>query len=313
MWKRLVSLFLFLTLGACAGLEQSQNEVPPTQAPPKDAALLSQQVVAAQEQSARLEVRISRFEQEISDLQKVIRELENQQRRLQQHLFRLGRELESRTSTLQVSSGASSTESMSSPKRNETTERKPTAQSIRKAFEQSNQLSTASNSESSEGGGTIIPQAPVDLSRPTPSQKPPSTMPASTSSSPQEAYNQAYRAVREKKNKQAIVLFRNFIRRFPTNRLAANAQYWLAEGYYDMRDYPTSLAEFQKVVSRYPKSRKVPDAIYKSGLTQLRMKDPHRASVEFEKLINRFPNHPLTQRARRQLQALRQSKGQKNR
>ncbi len=93
--------------------------------------------------------------------------------------------------------------------------------------------------------------------------------------------------------------FRDFLARFPKSKLAGNAQYWLGESYYDLREYPASLEEFNKVVKRYPKSRKVPDAYYKRGLTYLRMKDPRRAALEYEKLIENYPKHRLFEKTQK--------------
>ena len=121
----------------------------------------------------------------------------------------------------------------------------------------------------------------------------------------QEAYNLAYRAIRQRKSEEAILLFRNFLRRFPKSRLAANAQYWLGESYYDLKEYPASLEEFQKVLLRYPRSRKVPDALFKRALTYNRMKNPRSAALEFEKLIEKYPRHPLSQKASGRLRGMR--------
>jgi tol-pal system protein YbgF len=121
---------------------------------------------------------------------------------------------------------------------------------------------------------------------------------------PERAYNLAYRAMREKKSREAISLFQEFLRRHPKNALAANAQYWLGESHYDLKEYIPALEAFGMVLQRHPASRKVPDALYMSGLTYLRLKNPRQAALEFEKLIERFPRHSLTEKAKGQLRTL---------
>ena len=126
----------------------------------------------------------------------------------------------------------------------------------------------------------------------------------SASATPRRLYNEAYRAVRDGQNEEAILGFRRFLRLFPNNQLAPNSQYWLAEAYYDLGEYAAALDEFQHVISRYPRSRKAPDAHYKLALTHLRRNSPPDARREFERLIRKFPRHSLARRSRAQLRKL---------
>ena len=126
----------------------------------------------------------------------------------------------------------------------------------------------------------------------------------SASATPRRLYNEAYRAVRDGQNEEAIIGFRRFLELLTNNQLAPNSQYWLAEAYYDLREYAAALDEFQHVISRYPRSRKAPDAHYKLALTHLRRDSPPDARREFERLIKKFPRHSLARRARAQLRKL---------
>ncbi|MDE0331814.1 MAG: tol-pal system protein YbgF [Nitrospinae bacterium] len=121
---------------------------------------------------------------------------------------------------------------------------------------------------------------------------------------PQALYNKSYRAVRDGKNEKAIHGFRRFLSLFPNNQLAPHSQYWLGEAYYALRRYPEALDEFLNLITRYPNSKKVPDAYYKRGITYLRRKFPLNATLEFEYLVDKFPKHPLSEKAKVQLQNL---------
>lgn len=131
--------------------------------------------------------------------------------------------------------------------------------------------------------------------------------PGRASITPQALYNQSYRAVRDGKNEAAIRGFRRFLRLFPNNQLAPHSQFWLGEAYYALRQYPEALDEFINLIKRYPKSRKIPDAYYKRGLAYLRRNFPLNATLEFEKLVESFPAHPISKKARVQLQNLKHS------
>lgn len=129
--------------------------------------------------------------------------------------------------------------------------------------------------------------------------------PGRASITPQALYNKSYRAVRDGKAEAAIRGFRLFLRLFPKSQLAAHSQYWLGEAYYTLKQYPEALDEFLNLITRYPKSRKVPDAYYKRGLAYIRRNFPLNATLEFEKLVESFPSHPISGKARVQLQNLR--------
>ena len=128
--------------------------------------------------------------------------------------------------------------------------------------------------------------------------------PKVASITPQALYNKSYRAVRDGKNEAAIRGFLRFLRLFPKNQLAPHSQYWLGESYYGLRQYHEALNELLKLITRYPKSKKVPDAYYKRGLIYIRRKFPLNASLEFENLVEKFPAHPLSKKAKVQLQNL---------
>ena len=150
------------------------------------------------------------------------------------------------------------------------------------------------------------PRRPAGTPKPAPG-KPAAApeKPGRASVTPQALYNKSYRAVRDGKNEAAIRGFRLFLRLFPKSQLAAHSRYWLGEAYYARKQYPEALDEFLNLIKRYPDSRKVPDAYYKRGLTYLRRNFPLNAALEFEKLVESFPAHPISKKARVQLQNLR--------
>ncbi len=297
MWNRCALVILLFALSACAEFPQSLESGGPAPAPKKDEGLLKQQIVNAQEQNARLEVRVSKFERKISSLNNDIHGLELQQIRLEENLDKLGRKVDALATS---SSSVSRARRSPFPKKEAAPDR-----AIRRALKQASKK-TPRKAEASPSNppAAIVPKAPFSFKNASLSPKAKSPKAKRPSLSPQEAYSRAYRSVRERKNEKAILQFREFLRQFPKSRLAANAQYWLGESYYDLRDFSTSLKEFQKVISRYPGSRKVPDALYKKGVTYLGLKNSGEATLAFKSLIKRYPKHALTQKARKRLQAL---------
>ena len=78
-------------------------------------------------------------------------------------------------------------------------------------------------------------------------------------------YQVALELLRDERYDQSAVSFKEFLAAFPDSRLAANAQYWLAESYYASNEFEKALADFSRVINDYPQSTKVPDALLKMG------------------------------------------------
>jgi tol-pal system protein YbgF len=82
---------------------------------------------------------------------------------------------------------------------------------------------------------------------------------------PRAIYQRHYEALRAGRHGEAIAGFRQFLAEHPDHVLADNAQYWLAEAFYDQRLFLKALAEFSKVPRQFPAGNKVADAMLKVG------------------------------------------------
>ncbi len=107
---------------------------------------------------------------------------------------------------------------------------------------------------------------------------------------PLKAYEEAYSLYKEKKYKEARERFNNFLKDFPKNDLAGNAQYWIGETYYAERDFEGAILAYEMVIKNYPQSTKLPAAMLKQGMAFLELGDKKTAKVIFERLIEKFPD-----------------------
>ncbi len=101
------------------------------------------------------------------------------------------------------------------------------------------------------------------------------------------AYNSAYGLVKEKKFKEAIKAFHEFIDAYPESRLAGNAYYWLGEVYLVLPQLEQAQQAFSIVVQAYQGHAKAADALYKLGVTLDRLEKPkesERYLLEVQKL-----------------------------
>lgn len=101
----------------------------------------------------------------------------------------------------------------------------------------------------------------------------------------------------------AIEKFSQLIQQNPRSSLADNSQYWLAECYYGLEDFPKAIEEFQKVFS-YADTEKDDDAQLKLGFCYANMGETEQAIAEFRKLLSLYPDSEYTGVARQRIEEL---------
>lgn len=106
---------------------------------------------------------------------------------------------------------------------------------------------------------------------------------------PKKAYEAAYSLFKEKKYKEARERFNDFIKRFPKDDLADNAQFWIGESYFAEKDYEGAILSYEALIKHYPGSEKIPGALLKQGLAFAEIGDKKTAKVLFERLIEKYP------------------------
>ncbi len=122
----------------------------------------------------------------------------------------------------------------------------------------------------------------------------------------QEGYQSALAILKKGRYEEAIEAFQAYLNAYPMSEYAANAQYWMAEAYYVLKDYQTAIAQFKKVTVAYPDSRKVPDAYLKIGFSFYEIKDWRNARVALERIVSDYGSATAARLAKRRLQKMRQ-------
>jgi tol-pal system protein YbgF len=104
-------------------------------------------------------------------------------------------------------------------------------------------------------------------------------------------YRKSFEALRAGRHEEAEQGFKEFLRAYPSHDLADNSQYWLAECYYDRKDFAQAVREFRRVIERYPSGNKVPDALLKVGFSYLALGSTEAGRQTLAQLQRSYPRH----------------------
>lgn len=121
---------------------------------------------------------------------------------------------------------------------------------------------------------------------------------------PKKAYEAAYDLLKNKKYKPARDSLIAFLKKFPKDNLAGNAQFWLGETYYAEKDFEGAILAYEICIKNYPKNDKTPAALLKQGLAFIEIGDKKTAKVIFEKLTEKHPASKEAEAAKKELAAL---------
>jgi TolA-binding protein len=122
---------------------------------------------------------------------------------------------------------------------------------------------------------------------------PPATRKASFASDPaMDRFREAKILFDTRRYSDAIVEFSDFIKNEPDHPLAPSAQYHLAMGYLEQKEYKLAEDEFNRVLLSYPHSSHIPDTLLALHGVSGALKKAPRATYFKEKLLSQFPNSP---------------------
>lgn len=121
---------------------------------------------------------------------------------------------------------------------------------------------------------------------------------------PKKAYEAAYDLLKNKRYKPARDSLIAFLKKFPKDNLAGNAQFWLGEIYYAEKDFEGAILAYEICIKNYPKNDKTPAALLKQGLAFIEIGDKKTAKVIFEKLTEKYPASKEAEAAKKELAAL---------
>ncbi|MGH9715673.1 MAG: tol-pal system protein YbgF [Candidatus Acidiferrales bacterium] len=98
--------------------------------------------------------------------------------------------------------------------------------------------------------------------------------------------------------------FSDYIKNFPQNDLASNAQFYLGEIAYSQGDYKAAIAAYETVLQNYPQSFKLGASLLKKGMSELELGLRTSARRDLREVVRRFPGSDEAHRAEAKLREL---------
>lgn len=124
-------------------------------------------------------------------------------------------------------------------------------------------------------------------------------------------YEAAYDALKDKKYKEARDEFDAFMKEYPQDELADNAQFWIGETYYGEKDFEGAILAYEAVLKKYPKSEKAPGALLKQGFSFIEIGDKKTGKTILEKLVELYPESREAELAKKKMEEIEKATGKK--
>jgi tol-pal system protein YbgF len=121
----------------------------------------------------------------------------------------------------------------------------------------------------------------------------------------QKIYNAAYSDMVKERYDMAINGYRNYIDNCSNTALADNAQYFIGEAYFSMKQYEKAQKAFESMITDYPTSEKMAAAKLKLGRALYEQRQKSKARSYFEDVAKNYIGTDEAQEASKMLERYR--------
>ena len=185
------------------------------------------------------------------------------------------------------------------PRRSEAAPAPPIAQNPNNAFE--------APAAGGDAIGGLIDAPPVTAATsPRGAATPPGSVttaalaPMDEITNPKQLYETAHGYLLQRDYGAAETAFDDFLKKFPADTLAADAQYWLGETHFVRGQYKAAAGAFLKGYQSYAQSPKAPDSLFKLAMSLDRLGQKDAACASYSELSTKFPSAPQSVKTRAQ-------------
>jgi len=110
------------------------------------------------------------------------------------------------------------------------------------------------------------------------------------SQTPRDAFDLAYGYVLHKDYALAAQSFQDFLKKYPSDALAPEAQFWLGESHFQSKNYQSAAEAFVTMTKKYPSSPKQPDTLLRLGESLAALQQKDLACVTLAEVGKKYPH-----------------------
>ena len=115
--------------------------------------------------------------------------------------------------------------------------------------------------------------------------------------SPRDEYDLAYGYVLRKDYALAEDGLRAFLKKYPGDHLAADANYWLGESLFQRQRYREAAESFLTVSTKFERAGKAPDSLLRLGQSLAALNEKQAACATFGEIPRKYPKAPANVKA----------------
>lgn len=154
---------------------------------------------------------------------------------------------------------------------------------------------TATSGAAAAGATTALADQGTTWGQPTPQPQP---APVAKKDVSMALYDAGINAFTNRKYEEAQRSFSDFVKNYPNHTMTAEAQYHLAECYFQRNQFADAALAYDTVITKYGKSSRAPGAYLKQGICFSKIKQMPAAKARMQELIKKYPNSPEAARAK---------------
>jgi tol-pal system protein YbgF len=109
------------------------------------------------------------------------------------------------------------------------------------------------------------------------------------SATPRDEFDLGVGYIQRKDYALAEETMRNFERKYPSDPLMAEAQFWLGESFFQRQQYRDAAEAFLAVTTKFDRSAKAPDALLRLGQSLAALKEKEAACAAFGEVARKYP------------------------